>query len=114
VPQYPSFDLDVHRSGDHIRIAVRGELDVATAPALEQTLQELAREEGVRLVVDLRGLSFMDSTGLRLLVQVDALARRDGISLLVVRGPEPIARLFEMSGLDQLLPLADDPPPGSP
>ena len=65
-------------------------------------------------MIDLRGLSFMDSTGLRTLVQADALARRDGISLMVIRGPQPIARLFEVSGLGDVLPLVDEPPPGSP
>jgi anti-anti-sigma factor len=73
-------------------------------------LEELTGENGAELVLDLRGLTFMDSTGLRVLVQTDANARRDGQSLQIVRGPAAIDRLLELSGLDEVLPLVDAPP----
>jgi anti-anti-sigma factor len=59
--------------------------------------------------LDLRKLNFMDSTGLRLLVQADARARESGHRLAIVRGPEAVHRVLEITGLDAKLDLIDDP-----
>jgi anti-anti-sigma factor len=108
---HPSFDLEVTRNASSARIAPAGELDIATAPELERAIAEVTGDSArLDLVVDLRGLTFMDSTGLRTLVQTNAQAAQDGFTLSIVRGPSQIDRLFAVSGLDDVLPLVDAPP----
>ncbi len=106
----PSFDVEVVRNGGATRIAPSGELDIATNPVLEQAIAAATSEPGARLVLDLRELTFMDSTGLRTLAQTNARAANDGFTLAIVRGPRQIDRVLEISGLGALLPLVDTPP----
>ena len=105
----PSFGIEVVRNGGSTRIAPAGELDIATTPAFEQAIAEATGEPGAAIVLDLRELTFMDSTGLRTLAQTNARAEQDGFTLEIVRGPRQIERVLEISGLGALLPLVDAP-----
>jgi len=90
-----------------VRVSPVGELDLATVPTLDACLVEL-REAGFReLIVDLGRLEFIDSTGLRLLLQYDAEARQDGFHFCLTRGPRAVQRVFELSGADGLLTFTD-------
>lgn len=90
-------------------VTVTGELDMATSPELDWALRNVSA--GTSLVVlDLRGLNFMDSTGLHVIVTANEHLRRDGRQLIVVRGPAAIQRLFAVSGVDRALQLTDQPP----
>ena len=93
----PALGVEVVRRGRRARVTVRGELDIATAPALERALIEQSTI-GRTVVLDLRELSFIDATGLRLLVRTNARARRDGIEFAVVPGPR-VRRLLDLCGL---------------
>jgi anti-anti-sigma factor len=106
----PSFGIQVVQNGQSTRIAPAGELDIATTPALEQAITEATAEPGGKLVLDLRELTFMDSTGLRTLAQCNARAEQDGFTLSIWRGSRQIERVLEISGLGALLPLEDAPP----
>jgi anti-anti-sigma factor len=91
-------------------VTLRGELDLATAPELEQLLTERI-DSSHDVVVDLRGLEFMDSSGIRVLVAAHARAGRAGTRLFVVR-PEAgsaVAKIVEVAGLDRELNTLDDP-----
>jgi anti-anti-sigma factor len=91
-------------------LTLRGELDLATAPEFEELVNERI-DEGRAVVVDLRRLEFMDSSGIRVLVAAHARAGRTGTKLYVVR-PEPasaVAKIVEVSGLDGELNIVDDP-----
>ncbi len=105
----PSFGIQVVQNGASTRIAPTGELDIATTPALEQAIADATAEPGVTLVLDLRELTFMDSTGLRTLAQTNARAEQDGFTLAIWRGSRQIERVLEISGLGALLPLEDAP-----
>ncbi len=83
----------------------RGSLDVAAAPVLDAQLRELRDAGFRRLVVDLSGLAFMDSSGLRLLLGWNDEAGRDGFELAVVPGPPAVQRVFELTGATELLPF---------
>lgn len=107
----PSFGIRVVRNGESTQIAPAGELDIATTPALEEAIAEAIAAPGSRLVLDLRELTFMDSTGLRTLAQTSARAEQDGFELAIWRGPRQIERVLEISGIGALLPL-EDPPAG--
>jgi anti-sigma B factor antagonist len=91
-------------------LSLRGELDLATAPELEQLVNERldARQE---VVVDLRALDFMDSSGIRVLVAAHARAARNDTRLVVVRpaAATAVAKIVEVSGLDGELNIVDDP-----
>jgi anti-anti-sigma factor len=106
----PSFDLRVVRSGRSTRIAPCGELDIATTPELEQALADAAADAATEIVLDLRELTFMDSSGLRALAQANTRAGESGVDLSIWRGPRQIERVLEISGLGALLPLVDPPP----
>ena len=95
--------------GDMAAIAVTGELDMATSPELDWALRNVSATTSA-VVLDLRELEFMDSTGLHVIVAANEHLRRDGRQLLVVRGPPPIDRLFAVSGIDRELELTDRPP----
>jgi anti-sigma B factor antagonist len=94
----PPFRVDVAHDGDDARLSPVGELDMSTVPQLEAALEDAAMP-GRRVIVDLRGLEFMDSTGLTLLTRWSLAAERDGFSLALVAGNERIQRLFELTRL---------------
>jgi anti-sigma B factor antagonist len=101
------FRIEVEREPDHARVRPVGELDLATVATLEQELARV-RESGVPAVVlDLRGLTFMDSTGLSLTLRWALEASRDGFDFSLVRGKGAIRRLFELTGMDHRLPFRD-------
>lgn len=104
-----AFSTSIEREGDAVLVRLAGELDIATAPRAEEELQQA--EEGAgsgTVVIDLAGLTFMDSTGLRMLVAADARAHDRGRRLAIVRGPEAVQRVIQLTGLDAKLLLVDD------
>ena len=103
------FSVAVEQDGTRAVVAVRGELDLATAPQLESALLPGLRDGG-SAVLDLRGLEFMDSTGVRVIVAAHHAAEEHGGSFVLVRTePDgPVARVLEISGLDAILKLVDD------
>jgi anti-sigma B factor antagonist len=98
---------DVSRNGDHAHVRLVGELDLATVPHVEARLAELQGAGVKRVVLDLSGLRFLDSTGLCCILEHDAAARRDGFSMALVPGPPAVQRVFELTGTEQRLPFVD-------
>jgi len=105
-------ELNTDTNGTTVRLTLEGELDIASAGQVERELARIERNPPARLVLDLRGLAFMDSTGLRIVVSADARAREDGRRLVVVRGPEAVHRIFRMTRLDERLEMVDAPADG--
>jgi anti-sigma B factor antagonist len=93
-------------NGD-VSLCLRGELDLASAPQMEAGLAAAEQGRPARLVVDLSGLAFIDSTGLRLLLQADARAREHGYELIIRRGEESVQRVFEVTGALDVLRFED-------
>ena len=87
-------------------IRVFGELDLYTAPRLEQMIREAVSWTQL-VVVDLRGVSFMDSCGVHLLVDETNNARRVDGRLIIVRGPARVDRLFSLTGLTDSVEIYD-------
>ena len=88
-----------------MRITLEGELDLATVSALEAALREPVDPH--RRVLDLRGLTFMDSTGLQTILRANRAARRAGWSLQIVAGPPAVQRVFEICGVADGLRFVD-------
>jgi anti-anti-sigma factor len=77
------------------------------APRSGARIAEL-RDTGVhRLILDLRDLYFMDSTGLRCILDCDAAARQDGFAIALIQGPPAVQRVFELTGTTAQLPFID-------
>ena len=85
-------------------LTLRGELDMASLPQLDAAVAAV-RQNGNRVVVDLRGLRFLDSMGLEFLIQLNA-----EVDLVVVRGPRAVHRLFDVMSMESVLHLVDEPP----
>ena len=104
----PAFECQASREPDHVRLSLHGELDIAGAPHFEAALAELELEHPERILLDLRGLSFLDPSGLRALLLADTRAREAGRRLTILQGPEAVRRVFEITGLEERLELVDD------
>jgi anti-sigma B factor antagonist len=95
------------RAGTLHTIALEGELDIAHAAEFERELIRVEGTDASSIVVDLSGLGFIDSTGVRLVLQADARSRADANRLTLLRGPRAVQRVFELIGVTERLPFAD-------
>ena len=104
------FSISAAERDGRVVLTPHGELDLATAPELEE-LVNARIDDGREVVVDLRSLEFMDSSGIRVLVAAHARAGRTGARLVVVRpqAGSAVAKIVEVSGLDGELNIVDDP-----
>jgi anti-sigma B factor antagonist len=103
-------DLTTETEGTTVRLALTGELDIAGATRVEQELERIEREPPATIVLDLRELAFMDSTGLRVIVAADSRAREQARRLVIVRGSDTVQRIIAMTRLDERLEIVDDLP----
>jgi anti-sigma B factor antagonist len=94
-----SFRIEVTPDGDHVRVAPAGDLDMATAEPLWDEISRLRDRGFAKLVLDLRGLTFLDSSGLRLLVRAQEEVARDGAEFALVDGAPPVCRVLDITGL---------------
>ena len=104
-----NFRVDVRSENRAIVLAVAGELDLATSPALEQEMERVRDADVDLLIVDLRDLRFMDSTGLHALVKAHKQAHDTGRRFAVVQGGAQIERLLDLTGVGDLLVVAQSP-----
>jgi anti-anti-sigma factor len=102
-------DLNTQSEGATVRLALTGELDIAGAARVEQELERIEQDPPATLVLDLRELAFMDSTGLRVIVAADDRAREQERRLVIVRGSATVQRIIAMTRLDERLEIVDDP-----
>jgi anti-sigma B factor antagonist len=101
-------ELTTETDGTTVRLALTGELDIAGAARVEQELERIEREPPATIVLDLRELAFMDSTGLRVIVAADSRAREQARRLVIVRGTDTVQRIIEMTRLNERLEIVDD------
>jgi anti-sigma B factor antagonist len=101
------FAVEVEQRDGLMVVRASGELDLATAETLDAALGDI---DGARRVsLDLSGLSFIDSTGLRLMLSLDQRAKRDGFELSLVAPEPPADRPIRLCGLDKMLPFVASP-----
>jgi anti-sigma B factor antagonist len=102
----PEFAITEHPiDGERHVLAVRGEIDLFTAPELKQVLAESIEAGRIRIIVDLTDTTFLDSTALGVLIgAVKRLRSRDG-ALAIVNVDDNIAKTFEITGLDQIFTI---------
>ena len=103
------FTCNVTPERDHVVVAPRGELDMATVGVLERELRQLRDSGFGRIVLDLAGLSFMDSSGLHLVLRWTDEASRDSFMFELEPGPRAVQRIFEVAGVVDELPFRTRP-----
>ncbi|HEX3326581.1 MAG TPA: STAS domain-containing protein [Actinomycetota bacterium] len=106
----PSGDLltlDVDDDGDSVVIRASGELEISTTATLDRELQKALDGKASTVTLDLSDLSFVDSTGLRLLINAASHARANGTRLRMRDGSQAVKRALEVTGLDRSLPFID-------
>jgi anti-anti-sigma factor len=104
-----NLSVEVRDENHAVVIGVSGELDLASSPALEDELERVAASDTPLVIVDLRQLEFMDSTGLSVLVRFHQRATETGQRFGVVRGPQQVQRLLSLTGVAERLTLVDSP-----
>ncbi|HEV2998965.1 MAG TPA: STAS domain-containing protein [Solirubrobacteraceae bacterium] len=102
------FHIDAERSGDAAVLRLRGELDVASASRLEQALADVTQDAPRIVVVDLGGVEFMDSTGLRVVLSANERAQEAAQEFALVEGPPQVQRLLELTRARERLRIASD------
>jgi anti-sigma B factor antagonist len=102
------FRVDIAPDRDVVHVAPVGELDMSTAGELATEMQDLRRSGFARLVLDLRGATFIDSTGLHVILDEYDAAKADGGDLTIVPGPPAVQRIFDVTGLGSRLPFSDN------
>ena len=99
------FEVATARDGERLTVAPAGELDLATVPDVEAALRGAEPAPG-QVVLDLSAVTFMDTSGLRLVLEEEKRAAERGSSFLIVPGPPSVQRIFELSGVADRLPFA--------
>jgi anti-sigma B factor antagonist len=95
------------REGDTHTVSVSGEMDVANAGGVEQELIRVEATDAPAIVLDLAGLTFIDSTGIRMLLMADARSHSDSDRVILRRPSEPVLRVLHLAGLEDRLHFAD-------
>jgi anti-anti-sigma factor len=98
--------IELTTSGDTLVATLNGDFDMAATFIVEPALERALQTPGLRRIdLDLHRLQFVDSTGMGVVVRIEAEARRRGIELQVRPGPPPVHRVFEKAGLADALPF---------
>lgn len=101
----PQLELQDFVSASQHVLELRGELDMASSPDLDAEVRRICTDGTDGLTLDLSRLTFMDSTGLRVLLLAKELCERHGCAFRVIPGPAQIQRLFEVTGVLERLPF---------
>jgi anti-sigma B factor antagonist len=107
----PRFTFDLERTPTAAWVTLTGELDVVCADLFRRRFTDLTEGEPAHVVIDLRGLTFLDSTGLALLLRVNEISRDLGFGLSMVSAQgDAVTKIFRMTGTNAILPLVAEPP----
>jgi anti-sigma B factor antagonist len=109
--------IEVRVEGESTVLALEGELDIASSPDLTDAVSKLAAEEVDRLVIDMTAVEFIDSTGIRALIETYQAWGKDQDRFQILPSPAPaVTRVLALTGIEAQLPFAEaaEPEPGSP
>jgi len=103
-----NFEVGTEQRSGEVVIRLSGELDLAAFDEVEQVLTDAQSDGNHSVRIDLSGLEFIDSSGIRLLLAAHARAQRNGHELCIIRGSQRIQRIFAQTDLDRRMPFCDD------
>jgi len=107
MPEQDILTVRVEHEADGLVIRAFGELDLSNAETLDAELRRAIGGDAGSIVLDLSGLDFIDSTGLRVLISAAKQSRQDGARLAIRRGSEAVQQVIAVSGVDGTLPFID-------
>jgi anti-anti-sigma factor len=107
VPVNRELLIDVEHDGESLVIRPVGELDISSTQTLDAELRGAINDHASEVILDLGGLSFIDTTGIRLLLLATAHSQANGDRLRMLRGSAPVERVIQLTGLDGSLPFID-------
>jgi len=103
------FEIQNEWDGERVRIVTAGELDLATSPQLEQEMRAVLARGAKRVTIDLTKLTFVDSSGLRVLIGLYERSTQDGWELALTYPSEQARAVFRISGAEEHLPFVEGP-----
>jgi anti-anti-sigma factor len=103
----PGFSVEVCPERSVVRVCPVGEVDLSTVGEVRAQIEELKSAGFTRVVLDLREVTFLDSTGLRLMLEEQASSRADGWEFAVIDGSTAVQRLFDVTGLRSMIRFVD-------
>jgi len=101
-------EIETQSTDGLVHMVLRGELDLSTVNKVQDELRRVETDTPPIVILDLSKLTFLDSTGLRCLVTADQRARDAGRRVVLVRGPDPVQRVFSITRLEERLEMVDD------
>lgn len=102
------YDVELVREPERARIVLRGDIDLSARPELERLFAELDRSPPERVLVDLREVTFFDTTGLQMAHRFDRWGRDHGVPVVFTPGSQPVMRALRATGLALRLTFSDD------
>jgi len=102
------FRVEVQPEHERVRVVPHGELDLVTVPQLDAQIEELRSRGFATIALDLRQLTFMDSTGLRLLLRLRAESRSDGFRFSLIDREGPVRRLLRLTRIEGKFEYAEE------
>ena len=102
-----NFAVDLDRDGTAVTMRLTGELDIATVTRVREAYAEALEHAPTSLVIDLAGVEFIDSSGLKFLIEADRALRETLCELRIRRPPAAAMRVFTVTGADRHLPFTD-------
>jgi anti-sigma B factor antagonist len=107
-PQFHEpFRCELEPERERVWVRPIGEIDMGTVPVVEAHLSELMAAGFKQVTLDLRAVCFLDSTGLRMILEWDARSRADGFAFSLVAGPPTVQRLFDLTDTTSRLTFTD-------
>lgn len=97
------FDIDRHPG--RVVVVAQGEIDIATVPLWEERIAQAEASNAAQILIDLREVSFMDASGLKVLLRAHARSQANGDRLRLSEAPPQVRRLFELAGIRATLPF---------
>jgi len=110
MPSAQPFEVSVKPRGKTLLVHLAGHFDLTAKKRFEAVLQEVFSGKAKEVIIDLRELVFIDSAGLRLLLEAWNVAKRKGIDFAVLPGSSQVQEVLKVTGLDQVLPLVQGVP----
>ncbi len=99
--------MSSERQGDVHTLSLFGALDLSTSEGVQDEFLRVESGDASAIVLDLSGVTFVDSIGVRTVLHAASITRNDDKELKVLRGPDAIQQLFQLAGLEDILPFAD-------
>ena len=99
--------VHVEHVGATAHVGIAGDLDMATAPHLQKAIDGAIERRVTRVVIDLREIEFLGSSGIAILDALERRARREGFAVTVIRGTPAVQRVLEIAGLPDRMHFVD-------